>query len=158
MKTNAMRILEGQGIGFEVRTYEVDEQGWSAERAAEKLGLPPEQLFKTLVTRVNPVGVVVACIPAPVELDMKALAAAADGKRADMVSLKEVQPLTGYVRGGCSPIGMKKAYPTYIDRSADGWPFISVNGGARGCQVYVAPSDLVRVTNATLADISKPKD
>jgi Cys-tRNA(Pro)/Cys-tRNA(Cys) deacylase len=157
MKTNAMRILDRMHVPFEVHTYEVAEEGWTAESAAELLDLPHEQLFKTLVTRVDPVGVVVACVPGSLELDMKTLAAAADGKRADMVSLKELQPLTGYVKGGCSPFGMKKDFPTYLDRSAEQWPFISVNGGARGCQVYVAPSDLIRVTNATLADITKPK-
>ncbi len=157
MKTNAMRILESLGISFETHTYEVDDQGWTAERAAEELGLPPEQLFKTLVTRVNPVGVVVACVPGSLELDTKALARAASGKRADMVALKELEPLTGYVKGGCSPVGMKKDYPTVVDRSAEKWPFISVNGGDRGCQVYVAPADLLRATDATLADITKPK-
>lgn len=152
-----MRILEAMDVSFQVHTYEVAAEGWTAESAAELLGLPHEQLFKTLVTRVDPVGVVVACVPGSLELDMKALAAAAGGKRADMVALKELQPLTGYVKGGCSPFGMKKDYPTYVDRSAERWPFISVNGGARGCQVYVSPADLIRVTHATLADIAKPK-
>lgn len=158
MKTNTMRILDRMHVPFQVHTYQVEEEGWTAERAAELLNLPPEQLFKTLVTRVDPIGVVVACVPGSLELDTRALAAAANGKRADMVALKELQPLTGYVKGGCSPFGMKKDFPTYLDRSAENWPFISVNGGARGCQVYVAPADLVRVANAVLADITKPKD
>ena len=155
MKTNAARILDRLRISYEVRTYDVDKEHLGAAAVAEKLGLPPEQVFKTLVARVSPRDVVLACIPGTAELDLKALGAAAGGKRADMVPLNEVQPLTGYIRGGVSPLGAKRSPRVFLDRSAEGWPAISISAGVRGCQILIAPQDLVRAVDATLCDISK---
>ena len=119
-KTNAARILEGLGISFELHMAEVDESDLSAVTMAHKLGVDPACVFKTLVARGDKTGVLMACIPAAAELDLKALAAASGNKHAEMVPLKDVRPLTGYMRGGCSPLGAKKAYPVYLDESADG--------------------------------------
>ncbi len=155
MKTNAARILDRLKISYEVRTYEADENNLGAEIAAAKLGLPAEQVFKTLVVRTDLKQVVLACIPASAELDLKTLGAAAGGKRAEMVPLQEVQPLTGYIRGGVSPLGTRKPLPVYLDHSAQGWPTISVSAGIRGCQLLVAPKDLVRAANATVCEIAR---
>lgn len=154
-KTNAARILDRLGIPYEIRTYDVDEGNLGAEIAAAKLGLPPEQVFKTLVARTDRRQVVLACIPASAELDLKALGAAAGGKRADMVPLPQVQPLTGYVRGGVSPLGTRKPYPVILDRSAERWPAISVSAGVRGCQILLAPADLARASGATFCEIAR---
>lgn len=155
MKTNAARLLDRLRVSYEIRTYDVDETHLGAAAAAEKLGLPPERVFKTLVARVSGRDVVLACIPATAELDLKALGAAAGAKRADMVPLNEVQPLTGYIRGGVSPLGARRSPPVFLDRSAEAWPAISVSAGVRGCQILIAPQDLIRAANATLCDIAK---
>jgi Cys-tRNA(Pro)/Cys-tRNA(Cys) deacylase len=153
-KTNAVRILESAGIHCELREYEVDEDDLSAPRVAEKIGMPPEQVFKTLVARGDRSGVIMACIPANAELDLKALAAASGNKKVELVAVKEVLGLTGYIRGGVSPVGAKKPYPLYIDETADLWDVISVSAGVRGCQMLVAPDDLIRITEGSRCAIA----
>ncbi len=155
VKTNAARILESAGIHFELREYPIDEADLSAPHVAEAIGLPPEQVFKTLVVRGDRTGVLMACIPGSAELDLKALAAASGNKKVDLVPVKEVLPLTGYVRGGVSPIGARKPYPLFLDETADLWDVISVSAGARGCQLLVAPADLERAAEARRCDIAK---
>jgi Cys-tRNA(Pro)/Cys-tRNA(Cys) deacylase len=154
-KTNAARILDAAGIHYELREYEVDEDDLSAPRVAEKIGLPPEQVFKTLVARGDRTGVLMACIPANTELDLKALAAASGNKKVELVPVKEVFALTGYIRGGVSPIGTRKPYPFYIDETVDLWDVFSISAGVRGCQMLVAPDDLVRITDAKRCAIAK---
>jgi Cys-tRNA(Pro)/Cys-tRNA(Cys) deacylase len=154
-KTNALRILEKQGIICEVREYEVDESDLSGLHVAQSIGLPPAQVFKTLVARGDKTGVLVICIPVDSELDLKELARISDNKKADLVPLKEVQPLTGYIRGGVSPVGMKKQFPTWLDASAFAWQLISVSAGARGCQMLVNPAELEHMIGAKRAKIAK---
>lgn len=153
-KTNAARILDAASIRYELREYEVDEDDLSAPRVAEKIGVPPEQVFKTLVARGDRSGVLMACIPANTELDLKALAAASGNKKVELVAVKEVLPLTGYIRGGVSPIGGKKPYPFYLDETAILFEVISVSAGVRGCQLVLAPDDLARITEATYGAIA----
>ena len=154
-KTNAVRILESLGIACETREYEVDENDLSAPHAAALIGLPERQVFKTLVVRGDKTGVLLAIVPADAELDLKALAAASGNKKTDLVPLKEVQGLTGYIRGGVSPVGTKKKYPVLIDESAREWPVISVSAGMRGCQMLLAPPDLARAVEARFATLAK---
>ena len=155
MKTNAARILDRLGISYEILTYEVDENNLGAEIATGNLGLPPARVFKTLVARTSPKDIVLACIPADAELELKALGSAAGAKRAKMVHLGEIQYLTGYVRGGVSPLGTKKPLPVYIDRSAENWPTISVSAGLRGHQILVAPGDLTRATGGSFCRLAR---
>lgn len=154
-KTNAARILDAAGVSYELREYAVDEEHLAAAQVAEAIGFPPEQVFKTLVARGDRSGVAMAVIPANAELDLKALAAASGNKKIDLVPVKEVLGLTGYVRGGVSPVGAKKAYPIYLDETAILWDVISVSAGIRGCQILIAPGDLVRVAGAVTCDISR---
>ena len=154
-KTNAARILDAAGVSYELREYAVDEEHLAATQVAEAIKIPPEQVFKTLVARGDRTGVVMAAIPANAELDLKALASASGNKKIDLVPVKEVLGLTGYVRGGVSPVGVKKPYPIYIDETAILWDVISVSAGVRGCQMLVAPDDLVRVTGAVTCDITR---
>ena len=153
-KTNAARILDAAGIHYELREYEVDENDLSAPRVAEKIGMPPEQVFKTLVARGDRLGVLMASIPANTELNLKALAGASGNKKVELVAVKEVLGLTGYIRGGVSPIGGKRAYPFYLDETAILFDVISVSAGVRGCQLVLAPDDLVRVTEGVYCGIS----
>jgi Cys-tRNA(Pro)/Cys-tRNA(Cys) deacylase len=153
-KTNACRILDAAGVRYEMRDYEVDENDLSAPHVAEMIGLPPEQVFKTLVARGDRSGVLLACIPANTELDLKGLAAASGNKKVELVAVKEVLGLTGYIRGGVSPVGTRKAYPLYLDETAELWDAISISAGVRGSQMLVAPGDLARVTGARLAAIA----
>src|SRR5262245_17055873 len=153
-KTNAVRILEASGVHYELRTYPVDEDDLSAPRVAEKIGMPAEQVFKTLVARGDRTGVILACIPANTDLDLKALAAASGNKKVELVAVKEVLGLTGYIRGGVSPVGTKKTYAFYLDETADLWDLISVSAGARGCQMLLAPEKLAVITQATRAAIA----
>jgi Cys-tRNA(Pro)/Cys-tRNA(Cys) deacylase len=155
-KTNAARLLDGAGIAYELREYEADEHDLSAPRVAELIGLPPAQVFKTLVARGDRTGVLLACIPGDAELDLKALAAASGNKKAELVPLKDVLPLTGYVRGGVSPLGARKPYPLYLDASAETWPVISVSAGVRGLQMLVAPAGLARAAGAGTHPIARP--
>ena len=148
-KTNAARLLDGAGVKYDLRAYTVDEDDLSAPQVAEKIGMPPEQVFKTLVARGDRTGVLMACIPANSELDLRALAAASGNKKVELVAVKEVLGLTGYIRGGVSPIGTRKAYPVYLDETAELWEAISVSAGVRGCQMVLSPEDLTRVSEAT---------
>lgn len=155
LKTNAARILESLGIVFELREYEVDESDLSAPHVAATIGMPVRQVFKTLVARGDRTGVLMACIPGDLELDLKVLAAASGNKKVDLVPLKEVQGLTGYIRGGVSPVGTRKPYPFYLDQSAMAWPVISVSAGLRGVQMLLAPSDLAQVTHAIVGAFAR---
>ncbi|MCM0761024.1 Cys-tRNA(Pro) deacylase [Sporomusa sphaeroides DSM 2875] len=155
MKTNAARILDGLKIAYELHEYAVDEHDLSAGHVADKVNMPHNQVFKTLVAKGDKNGVLMACIPGDAELDLKALAAASGNKKVEMVALKEVQPFTGYVRGGVSPLGPKKRYPVFLDESAAKWPVIAVSAGIRGCQITLAPDDLVKAVNARLCLIAR---
>jgi Cys-tRNA(Pro)/Cys-tRNA(Cys) deacylase len=154
MKTNAVRLLEAAGIRFELREYEVDESDLSATTVAAKIGLPAEQVFKTLVARGDRTGVLLAVVPGDAHLDLKALAKATGNKKAEVVGLKEVQPLTGYIRGGVTAIGGKKDYPVCIDETAELFDVISISAGVRGTQVLLAPADYIRLTKASIAPIA----
>jgi Cys-tRNA(Pro)/Cys-tRNA(Cys) deacylase len=154
-KTNAVRILEQAGIHYELREYAVDEGDLSAPHVAEAIGMPPEQVFKTLVARGDRTGVVVASIPANTELDLKSLAAVSGNKKVELVAVKEVPGLTGYIRGGVSPVGMRKPYPFYLDETADLWDVVAVSAGVRGCQMLVTPDDLVQITRGQRCDIAR---
>ena len=143
-KTNASRILDKLKIPYEILEYEVDEQDLSAENAAQKMGQPLKQVFKTLVIRGDKTGILVACIPGGAELNLKALASISGNKKIAMVHLKEIKSLTGYIRGGVSPLGMRKNYPTYIEESAFQFPFIIFSAGVRGLQLKANPHDLLK--------------
>ena len=152
-KTNAVRILENAKISFELIEYEIDESLLSAEDAALKTGVPEEQTFKTLCARGDRNGVMLVCLPAGKELDFKGLSSVSGNKSSELVPLKEVQPLTGYVRGGCSPLGTKKKYPVFIYESACRLDYITVNAGLRGLLFKLKPDDLITVTGAKTAKI-----
>jgi Cys-tRNA(Pro)/Cys-tRNA(Cys) deacylase len=156
MKTNAMRALDREGVGYETRAYDVDESDLSAETVAAKVGLPPEQVFKSIVARGDRTGVLVALVPAGSVVEPRLLAAASGNKRADVVPLRDVLDLTGYVRGAVTPFALKKPYPIVVDETVELWPIVSVSAGQRGLQIIVTPADLIRVTGATLADIARP--
>lgn len=146
-KTNAVRHLDTLKIKYQLFEYEVDENDLSAETVAGKIGLQLEKVFKTLVVRGDKTGVIMACIPSIGELDLKAMASASGNKKVEMVPLKEILPLTGYIRGGVSPIGAKKAYPVYLDKSALEHDSISISAGVRGCQIFINPLDLMKAAN-----------
>ena len=153
--TNAMRKLRAAKIPFEVREYEVDENDLSGVHIAQTLGISPDCMFKTLVTRADGGGIYVFCIPSASELDLKKCAALVGEKKLEMVAVKELLPLTGYIRGGCSPIGMKKDYPTYMDETATLFSPIYVSAGARGAQLEIDPEVLASFANITFADLIK---
>ena len=155
-KTNAARILEGLKIPFTLKEYPVDESDLSAEHVAQQVGLPANQVFKTLVARGDRTGVLVAVVPGDGELDPKALAAASGNKKVELIALKELQPLTWYLRGGCSPLGMKKKYPVFLDESARSFPFVSVSAGLRGLQLFLEPEHLRAACDGTWAALSRP--
>jgi Cys-tRNA(Pro)/Cys-tRNA(Cys) deacylase len=157
-KTNAVRLLERMGVPFELRAYEVDPEDLSAETVARKIGMPPEQVFKTLVARGDKHGVCLAVVPGNCELDLKALARATGDKKIDTVPLREVEPLTGYIRGGVTALACKKSYPVFLDETAQLFDVISISGGVRGLQVVLAPNDYICVTVAKLAPIAKDKE
>ncbi|MCI8704067.1 MAG: Cys-tRNA(Pro) deacylase [Anaerotignum sp.] len=154
-KTNVMRLLESAGIAYRTAEYEYNENNLSGLHAAEQIGIPAEQVFKTLVTRGDKTGILVFCIPVDMELDLKKAAAVSKNKKVEMTHMKELLALTGYIRGGCSPIGMKKKYPTFIDETCILFDEIAVSAGIRGEQVILSPEDLARFTEATEADITK---
>jgi Cys-tRNA(Pro)/Cys-tRNA(Cys) deacylase len=156
-KTNAARILDGLGITYEIRTYDVDPEDLSAETVARKVGLPPEQVFKTLVVRGERLGVMLAVVPGDAELDLKALAKLAGDRRTEVVPLKEVQPLTGYIRGGVTALGCKRDYPVFVDETIELFDAIAVSAGVRGAQLVLAPADYLRSTHAQVGALSKPK-
>lgn len=156
-KTNACRALDALGISYELRSYEVDESDLSAENVAGKLGLPAEQVWKTLCMRAEDRTVLLAVVPGGFELDLKKLANAAGKRATSPVALKELTALTGYIRGGVTALACKKPYPTFLDENALLFERISVSAGQRGLQIVIAPSDYVRATNATLCDLTRPK-
>jgi Cys-tRNA(Pro)/Cys-tRNA(Cys) deacylase len=155
MKTNGARLLESLGIAFELREYEVDPDDLSATAVAQKVGMPAEQVFKTLVTTGGPGVYVFAVIPGDADLDFKKLAHSAGLRKAEMVPLKEVQPLTGYIRGGVTVFGAKKPFPVFVDETIILFDKISVSAGARGTQLILSPEDYLRAAQAQTADLTK---
>ena len=153
-KTNAMRMLDRAKISYEVLSYEYDESDLSGVHAAQALSLDPAQVFKTLVTRGGKGGVFVFCIPVDAELDLNKAALCAGVKNIEMLHVRELQGLTGYIRGGCSPVGMKKQYPTFIDASADMFGEIYVSAGLRGQQLKVNPRELKEFIGAQFAEVT----
>ena len=153
-KTNAARLLDSAGIGYELIPYRVDEEDLSAVHVAQELGEDIRQVFKTLVLRGERTGLFVCVVPGESEVDLKKAARAAGDKKADLIPMKELLPTTGYIRGGCSPIGMKKPLPTFIDRSCMDFPAIYISAGVRGLQIKIAPDDLLAYTGATLSDLT----
>jgi Cys-tRNA(Pro)/Cys-tRNA(Cys) deacylase len=158
LKTNAARLLDRLGIAYELREYEVDPDHVTAEEVARKVGMPPEQVFKTLVARGDRKGVCFAVVPGDSSLDLKALARLSGDRAIDTVPLKEVQPLTGYIRGGTTALAAKKDYPVFLDETVELFDTISVSAGVRGTQLILSPADYIRATKATLGAIARPKD
>jgi Cys-tRNA(Pro)/Cys-tRNA(Cys) deacylase len=158
VKTNAARLLDSLGIPYELRDYEVDPQDLAAESVARKIGLPAEQVFKTLVARGDRTGVLLAAVPGDAELDLKALARVSGDRKAEVVALKEVQPLTGYVRGGVTALAGKKDYPVFVDETIELFDVISVSAGVRGTQILLAPADYLRAVRGSVGEIAKPKE
>jgi Cys-tRNA(Pro)/Cys-tRNA(Cys) deacylase len=158
MKTNAARALDKLGIAYEVRQYEVDPDDLGAEKVALGIGMPLEQVFKTLVGRGDRRGVLLAVIPGSDELELKALARLSGDRRVELVPLKEVQPLTGYIRGGVTALACKRDYPVYADEQIELYDRIAVSAGVRGAQLVLAPADYLRATRAKVGPISRPKE
>lgn len=156
-KTNACRILDALGIHYETREYEVDPNDLAAETVAAKIGMPPEQVFKTLAVRGDRNGVCVAVIPGNYELDFKALAQLTGDRKVEMVPLKDVQTITGYIRGGVTALGMKKEYPVFVDETMQLWDSVSVSAGQRGAQIILAPDEYLKSVKGTYGEISRPK-
>ena len=152
-KTNVLRLLDAAGISYRTAEYAFDENDLNGMHAAEGIGMPPEQIFKTLVARGERCGYAVFCIPVCCELDLKKAAKAAGDKKIDLIPVKDLLSVTGYIRGGCSPIGMKKKFPTYLEETAELYEEIGVSAGCRGCQVLLDPHDLVDYVNPTLCDL-----
>lgn len=157
MKTNAVRLLETLGIQYELREYQVDPEDLAAETVAAKIGMPPEQVFKTLLARGDRNGLCFAVIPGNCELDLKALAAASGDRKIELVPVKELQGLTGYIRGGVTVLGAKKAFPAYADETIQMWDKISISAGVRGTQIILSPEDYLRATSGVIADIARGK-
>jgi Cys-tRNA(Pro)/Cys-tRNA(Cys) deacylase len=156
-KTNAVRLLDQLDIRYELREYEVDQDDLAAETVARKIGLPPEQVFKTLVARGDRNGVCMAVVPGDAELNLKSLAAATGDRKIQLVPMKELLGLTGYIRGGVTAFAGKKDYPVYADETIELFDVISISAGVRGLQILIAPADYLRVTNATVAAIADRK-
>ena len=154
-KTNAVRLVEQAGIPCREQFYEFDESDLSGTHAAQAIGMPPEQVFKTLVARGEKTGINVFCIPVCCELNLKKAAKAAGDKNMELVAVKELLGLTGYIRGGCSPVGMKKKYPTFLDETCVLWEEIAVSAGARGHQMIVPPEALAALVSARLVDLTE---
>lgn len=157
VKTNAMRLLDQAGIFYETKEYEYDEEHLGGELVAERVGLDPDQVFKTLVARGEKNGILVFCLPCNQELDLKKAAVLTKDKKVEMTHVKELLGLTGYIRGGCSPVGMKKKYPIYIEETAVLYDKISVSAGVRGCQMILKPEELIAFTGAVAADVIKER-
>lgn len=153
-KTNAIRLVQQAKIPCREAWYEFDEKDLSGQHAAAAIGMPPEQVFKTLVARGEKNGIHVFCIPVCCELDLKKAAKAAGDKNMELVAVKELLGLTGYIRGGCSPVGMKKKYPTFFDETCTLWDEIAVSAGARGHQMILAPDQLAELVDAKIVDIT----
>lgn len=156
-KTNAARLLDQLAIHYELREYEVDPENLAAETVAAKIGLPPQRVFKTLVARGERNGICMAVIPSDSELDLKALAAASGDRKVQLVPVKELPGLTGYIRGGVTALAAKKDYPVYADESIDLFDTISISAGIRGMQILIAPQDYLKTTKATLAPLALSK-
>ena len=157
MKTNATRILDSLGIHYEVREYAVDPNDLAAETVAAKIGLPAEQVFKTLAVRGDRGGFYFAVIPGNTELDGKALAKLTGDRSVDLIPLKDVQAVTGYIRGGVTVLGAKRDYPAFVDETIELFDIVSVSAGARGLQILIAPEDYLRATKATIGAIARAK-
>lgn len=155
MKTNAARFLDSLNIAYELRDYALDSEEFSAIIVAEKIGLPPEQVFKTLLCVTSDKEHVFAVVPGNAELDFKKLAAAAGARKTEMVSLKDIQPLTGYIRGGVTVFGAKKNFPVYVDETIELFDTISVSAGIKGTQIVFSPVDYIRAADATVAPLTK---
>lgn len=153
-KTNAVRLLDQRGVSYQLLSYSVDPHDLAAETTAIKLGLPPEQLFKTLVVRGATIGVCFAVVPANAQLDLKGLAKLAGDRRMETVPLKDVQPLTGYIRGGVTALAAKKAYPVYVDRTIEQWDKIAVSAGTRGLLVELGAADYVQAVGGVIGAIA----
>jgi Cys-tRNA(Pro)/Cys-tRNA(Cys) deacylase len=153
-RTNAARLLDTLAIQYELRTYEVDPDDLTAISVARKIGFPPEQVFKTLLAHTNTGEHLFAVIPGDTELDLKKLAHAAKAKKAELTSLKEVEPLTGYIRGGVTVMAAKKPFPSFADETIELFDRISISAGQRGLQIILTPADYLRATSATLADLT----
>ena len=154
-KTNAVRLVEQAGLHCRETSYEFDESDLSGTHAAESIGMPPEQVFKTLVARGEKTGINVFCIPVCCELNLKKAAKAAGDKNMELVAVKELLGLTGYIRGGCSPVGMKKKYPTFFDETCVLWDEIAVSAGARGQQMIVPPEGLAERVSAKMVEVTE---
>jgi Cys-tRNA(Pro)/Cys-tRNA(Cys) deacylase len=150
-KTRAIEILDKAGVGYELRTFEAT--AFTADEAAEKMSLPPEDVWKTLVARGERKGVVMAIVPGPHNLSLRKLAQALGDKRAEMVDVNELMRLTGFLKGGVSPLGGRYTYPIYIDQTVNARTRVAVSAGQRGLQILITPADLIRVTQATVADL-----
>ena len=157
-KTNAARLLDQLGIQYELRAYEVDPNDLAAETVAAKIGLPPEQVFKTLVARGERSGIAMAVIPGDQELNLKALASAAGEKKIELVPVKELQGLTGYIRGGVTALAGKRDYPVYVDETIELFDVVSISAGVRGLQILIGPGDYLRATKGTIAALGQPKN
>ncbi|HYE75724.1 MAG TPA: Cys-tRNA(Pro) deacylase [Blastocatellia bacterium] len=155
MKTIAARLLDQMKIKYELRDYEFSEDELDAVSVARKVNMPPEATFKTLVARGDKSGVVMAMVAADDELDLKKLAAATGNKKVELVAIKELQGLTGYIRGGVSPLGAKKKFPVFIDQSITSHEQVSISAGVRGIQIIIAPQDLQKATQAKYVDLAK---
>ena len=153
-KTNAARLLDKAGIEYELIPYQVDEDDLSAAHLAGQLGEDVRQVFKTLVLRGERTGLFVCVVPGDSEVDLKKAARAAGDKKADLIPMKELLPATGYIRGGCSPIGMKKPFPTFIHDTCKEFPRIYISAGMRGLQIKIAPADLLSYADATVCDLT----
>lgn len=153
-KTNAMRQLDAAKVKYETRTYEVDENDLSGTHIAEQIGLPFECVFKTIITKGDKTGYTVFCIPCHKEIDLKRAAAVTGNKKIEPLHVKDLLGITGYIRGGCSPVGMKKKFPTYFDASAGSLEKLTVSAGVRGIQLLLSSEDIIKFTNATLADVT----
>jgi len=156
-KTNAVRLLDQLAIRYELREYEVDPEDLAAETVAAKVGLPPRQVFKTLVARGDRNGICMAVIPADAELDLKALAAASGDRKLQLVPVKELQALTGYIRGGVTALAAKRDYPVYVDEAVQLFETISVSAGVRGTQILLAPGNYLKATGATVTALARSK-
>lgn len=152
-KTNAARLLDKAGVAYELIPYVVDESDLSAVHVAASLGEDVEQVFKTIVLRGDRTGLFVCIVPGEHEVDLKMAARVSGNKKCELLPLKELLPATGYVRGGCSPVGMKKRLPTFIHSTCRSFPYIYVSAGVRGLQLKVAPDELIRVTSAEVCDL-----
>ena len=153
-RTNAMRLLDQAGIAYRTKTYDYDEDHLGGAHVASQVDFPADQIFKTLVTRGEKKGILVFCIPITTELDLKKAAKAVGDKKIEMIHVKEILGLTGYVRGGCSPVGMKKPYPICFDETALLYDEIAVSAGSRGCQILLDPEQLIQYVNGRCADVT----